>query len=96
MKINLRVQGFPTVPFNSPFNSKTLMDELDLMNRNPTIESYTYGFTNTLLSSIFKPEGGYIIVTQSKETEGEPDFIIKRYGRVIAIVESKALKGKYS
>lgn len=36
------------------------------------------------------------MVPQSKELEGEVDFLIKKDGEVIAIIESKAYKGNYS
>jgi hypothetical protein len=37
-----------------------------------------------------------MVVPQSSHTQGQPDFIVKKYGRVWAVVESKALDGNYS
>lgn len=34
---------------------------------------------------------GYIVSPQSKLTEGQVDFVIKKKGNVICVVESKAL-----
>ena len=39
---------------------------------------------------------GFMVVPQSSHTQGQPDFIVKRYGMVWAVVESKALDGNYS
>jgi len=63
----------------------------------PTKEYVTYGWMNTWLTTVFKAEGkvGYIIVPQSRDTLGEPDFIILLNGKVIGIVEAKA-KDNYS
>ena len=61
----------------------------------PTKEYITYGWMNVWLTAVFKAEDGYIVVPQSKDTLGEPDFIILLNGEVIGIAESKA-KDNYS
>ncbi|WP_431999073.1 hypothetical protein [Streptomyces fungicidicus] len=73
-----------------------MQDELCLADKNRNLESFTYGFMNTLLNKFFREEDGYIVVPQSKETEGEVDFLLKKDGKVVAIVESKAYRGNYS
>ena len=67
-----------------------------ISNDNSTKETYTYGFMNSLLNKYFPLDKGFIVVPQSSETQGQPDFIVKYRGEVWAVVESKALNGKYS
>ena len=88
------VKGFPNIAVNSIINAKAMQDELLLMDQHPTDESYTYGFMNMLLTEHFKVSNGYVVSPQSKQVDGAVDFIVKKHGEVIAVVESKALDAK--
>ena len=88
------VKNFPNTHVNGIIDIKAMKDELLLMNKHTTDESYTYGFMNMLLTHYFNASGGYVVCPQSKEAAGLSDFIIKKDGDVVAIVESKALNAK--
>jgi hypothetical protein len=53
-----------------------------ISNDNSTKETYTYGFMNSLLNKYFPLDKGFIVVPQSSETQGQPDFIVKCRGEV--------------
>ena len=93
-----RVKDFPTLQQQTPviWNSQTMRQELNLINAHPKDESLTYGYMNRILTTYFADADGYLVVPQGRLTQGEPDFIVKRHGRVAGIVESKALEGQYS
>lgn len=88
------VKGFPNTPVHGIIDTKAMQGELSLMNKHTTIESYTYGFMNMLLTDYFKASDGYVVSPQSKEADGEADFIVKKDGQVVVVVESKALDAK--
>nr|YP_009681533.1 hypothetical protein [Pseudocercospora fijiensis]QDO71954.1 hypothetical protein [Pseudocercospora fijiensis] len=88
--------GFDHIPKFNLMDYANFKHELYLSNKNPKLEAYTYGFMNSLLTEYFALKKGYVVVPQSKETEGEVDFLVKRFGKTVGVVESKALKGKYS
>lgn len=87
---------FYPIPKLTIMNDINFRYEMYLSDKNSNIEAFTYGFMNSLLNEYFTRDKGFIIVPQSSQTEGQVDYIVKRYGKVWAIVESKALHGKYS
>ena len=88
------VKNFPNTPVRGIIDTQAMKNELTLMNKYTTDESYTYGFINMLLTHYFKAHDGYVVSPQSKQAAGQPDFIIKKDGDVVAVVESKALDAK--
>ena len=96
MKELYRFNGFNPTPRLTVMNDINFRYEMYISDKNPKIESFTYGFMDCLLHEYFTRQNGFIIVPQSNQTNGQVDFIVKRYGRVWAVVESKSLAGKYS
>ena len=88
------VKNFPMSPVSGIIDTEAMKTELKLMNKNTTNESVTYGFMNMLLTYYFNTDDGYIVAPQSKETSGEADFVVKKDGYVVCVVESKALDAK--
>ena len=91
-----KFNAFNPIPKLTIMNDINFKYEMYLSDKNRTQESLTYGFMNTLLVEYFNRDKGFIVVPQSTQTKGQVDYIVKRYGRVWAVVESKALSGNYS
>lgn len=85
------LKNFPNVHIHGIIDTPAMRHELQLMKNNPKVESYTYGFMNTLLVYHFKASDGYIVCPQSKRAAGEVDLIIKKDGNVVCVVGYKAL-----
>lgn len=88
------VKNFPMTPVHGIIDTPAMRYELKLMNQNTIDESLTYGYMNTLLTDFFKASDGYIVCPQSRKAAGQADFIIKKDGCVVCVVESKALDAK--
>ena len=90
------VKYFPLNKITGILEEPAMLQQYKIMQNNPTIESYTYGFMNTLLTNLFKVQDGYIVSPQSKQVDGEADFLVSYKGKVVVVVESNALNGKYT
>ena len=96
------------IPNAKVYNGRTLFDcdgfrkELEFMNSKNKIEAYTYGPMNAILTTYFPAIENFIVVPQSKETDGEVDFLVKKWDKtlqkniILCVVESKAENSKYS
>lgn len=71
-------------------NNTAILAPYEKTLNNPRKEYVCYGWMNTILSEVFKSSGGYIVEPPSRETLGEPDFIIYLNNIVVGIVECKA------
>jgi hypothetical protein len=74
--------GFNPLPKLTIMDDNNFKYEMLLSNTNSNKEAYTYGFMNCILHKYFPLDKGFIVVPQSSETQGQPDFLIKRYGKV--------------
>lgn len=74
--------GFNPIPKLTIMDDNTFKDEMLLSINNSNKEAYTYGFMNCLLQKYFPLNKGFMVVPQSSHTQGQPDFIVKKYGRV--------------
>lgn len=72
--------------------SKTVLDDIRTSVANPDKETYTSGWMNTILTDIFNYKEKYIVHPQDSTIRdaGLPDFVVKKGGDIVVIVESKA------
>jgi len=71
----------------------TLIDEYNNVKiMNKTRENYNYGIINSILMSYFTKDKGFMVIPQGTNTDGLPDFTIKKHDFFFGAEESKIEK----